>query len=91
MLKVTLAILTTIFFVSCKDKAQKVSAPITTLTPKNKITDTTFAANKVKATDYVFSAVLFCTDTKLYSNIILLSMVQTLLVARTGIFMTRTK
>jgi len=54
MLKVTLAILTTLFLVSCKDKTQKVSTPITSLTPKNKITDTTIEANKVKATDYIF-------------------------------------
>ncbi len=54
MLKITLAILTTLFFVSCKDKTPKVSTPITTLAPKTKITDTTIDANKVKATDYVF-------------------------------------
>ena len=54
MLKVSLAILIIAFLISCKDKTQTVSVPITILTPKNKITNTPIGANKVKATDYVF-------------------------------------
>lgn len=54
MLKVTLAILITYFLASCKDKPQNVSAPVTTMVTKTRISDTITDINKVKATDYVF-------------------------------------
>jgi hypothetical protein len=54
MLKVTLAILTTFFLASCKDKPQKDSTLITTVVPKAKISDTITDINKVKDTDYAF-------------------------------------
>ena len=60
MLKVIVAILITCFLTSCKDKAQKVSAPETTLVSKTKLSDTvthvpdaiTTDVRKVKGTDY---------------------------------------
>jgi len=54
MLKVIVAILTTLLLFSCKDKTRKASSPVTTLIPKNESTDTAMDANKVKATDYAF-------------------------------------
>ena len=54
MSKVTLAILITLFLASCKGKTQKSSTSTTTLTPKNKVTDTTIDPNKVKSNDYLF-------------------------------------
>jgi len=54
MLKASLVIITVLFFVSCKDKTQKVPTPKINMAAKTEIKNTTIDANQVKATDYVF-------------------------------------
>ena len=57
MLKITLAFLTTLFFVCCRDKTEKVlTTAITSATLKDTTVDTTKEIYKVKATDYNFFA-----------------------------------